>query len=426
MTRRVDDGHGNVRLTHYVGNQAEIRDGAATVFVTFAGRRIAALTGADTLFLHHNPTGSTTLFTDGTGQRASSLDTRPFGNGAVRAGTVDFETFCLHPVGPESGLVSMYRCYYAPAIGRFLTPDLMALHQLDKFLHHPAGLHLYAYVANDPLNQTDPDGLSFWSIVGAVVGIAAGVVAGLLIIAATGGLGLLAIGLVLAVSLAVTGVSYVIASNVDPNSGFGQFMRGFMIGFNAGLNFAVGRALLGGGALGATVGAAIGVINAMAAIDGAARNSFYQGVLGWSSWLMPMSWAATLLGAAFYVFNLILAGVTGNQVGWAKIDKLGFDWKTGSFVILGGTIRNGTAFSMGHFVLMDPKYVDGSSPDQTNDAVLRHEIGHTLENGAFGSAFLFDDLLGENVFGKQDQDYGEEIAESHANRPGRPTIPMWG
>ncbi|MCW2529517.1 MAG: hypothetical protein JWM76_4377, partial [Pseudonocardiales bacterium] len=425
-SKRVDDGAGSVNETRYVAAMAEVRDGVATHFVLLGGMRIAALTGGEVLFMHNGPTGNSTLFTDGSGERIATMDVRPFGNESTRSGTVDFQTFGLHPVDPESGLVYMHRRYYAPEIGRFLTPDLMALHQPEKFVHHPAGLQLYAYVAGDPLNQTDPDGLTFWSIVGAVVGIAAGVVAGLLIIAATGGLGLLAIGILLAVSLAVTGVSYIIASNVDPNGGFGQFMRGFMIGFNAGMNFAVGGAILGGGALGYTVGAAIGVINALAAIDGVARNSFYQGVLGWSSWLMPMSWLATALGLAIFVVNVLGAVFTANQVNATKIDKLGFDFKTGTFVMSGGLIRNGTAFSAGHFVFMDPSYVNGSSPDQTYDSVLRHETGHTLENAAFGSAFLVADFVGENLTSAGVNDYGEKIAESHRNGANRPTIPMWG
>ena len=422
-SKRVDDGHGSVRLTQYVGSQAEIRDGVASHFVTFGGLRIAVLTGAQTVFLHNNPTGTSTLFTGADGERAGQVDVRPFGNEASRSGTVDFQTFGLHSVDPESGLVYMRRRYYAPAIGRFLTPDLMALHQPERFVHHPAGLQLYAYVGNDPLNTNDPDGLTFWSIVGAVVGIVAGVVVGLAIVAATGGLGLMAIGLMLAVSLAVTGVSYVIASNVDPNGGFGQFMRGFMIGFNAGMNFAVGSAILGGG-----IGAAIGVINSLAAIDGVARNSFYQGVLGWSSWVMPMSWAATALGLVFFVVNLAAAGVTYILSGKTKIDRLGFDWRTGTFVMSGGLIHNSAAFDMGHFVFMNPDYVDGSTPGRTYDNVLSHETGHTLENAAFGSAFLAADLIGENLTSAGVHDYGEEIAESHAHvhNPRRTRIPMWG
>jgi hypothetical protein len=242
-------------------------------------------------------------------------------------------------------------------------------------------------------------------------------------VAFTGGIAgvLIGIGLSLVSSLAVTGVSYIIASNVDPNSAFGQFMRGFMIGFNAGMNATLATAMFG-----PVVGVALGVINFLATFDGIAKDSTYQGILGWASWLMPMSWGATALGLAFYAVNLVVAGVTGNQWNAAKIDKLAIDWKTGSIVMVGGLIRGPTAFDLGHFVFMNPNYVDGSSPDRTYNAVLRHETGHTLEAGAFGSAFLAADFIGENIVGSGTSDYGEQIAESHANRSGRPTIPMWG
>ncbi len=426
MSKRVDDGQGHVARTLFVGDQAEIRDGVAVHFVKIGPMRVAVLTGGTARYVHENTTGSTVFLTDAAGQRTGSVDTLPFGNVAGATGQVEYRTFSLHPVDLESGLVYMFRRYYAPAIGRFLTPDLMALYQPEKFLHAPQGLHLYAFVANDPMNKTDPTGLSFWSFLGSVVGVIVGVVVGILIVAAvvaTGGIAgiLLGIGLALGAALAVTGVSYIVASNVDPNSGFGQFMRGFMIGFNAGMNGVLASAIFG-----PVVGITLGVINFLATFDGIARNSVYQGILGWTSWLMPMSWGATGLGVVFYVINMVAAGVTGNQWDAAKIDKLAIDWKTGSIVMVGGLIRGPTAFDMGNFVFMNPAYVNGSSPDTTYEAVLRHETGHTLAVAAFGTAFGLADLIGENVVGAGAGDYGEQIAESHANRPGRPTIPMWG
>jgi RHS repeat-associated protein len=425
MSKRVNDGHGHVTRTLFVGDQAEVRDGVPAHFVKVGPLRVAVLTGGTIRYVHENGIGSTTFLTDAAGQRTGTVDTHPFGNLASTTGTVDHRTFSLHPVDPESGLVYMRRRYYAPAIGRFLGPDLLAIYQPEKFLHAPQHLHLYAFVANDPMNKTDPTGLSFWSFIGSVVGVVVGVIVAIAIVAvvvATGGVAgiLIGIGLALGASLAVTGVSYLIASNVDPNSGFGQFMRGFMIGFNAGMNGVLATAIFG-----PVVGVTLGVIGFLATFDGIAKNSTYQGILGWTSWLMPMSWGATGLGIVFFVVNLVIAGVTGNQWNAAKIDKLAIDWKTGAIVMVGGLIRGPTAFDLGNFVFMNPNYVDGSSPDRTYDAVLRHETGHTLEVGAFGSAFLVADFIGENIVGAGTDDYGEKIAESHANR-GPATIPMWG
>jgi MFS family permease len=277
--------------------------------------------------------------------------------------------------------------------------------------------------------------MSFWIFLGAVVGAVVGVVVAIAIVAAvvaTGGIAgvLLGIGLALALSLAVTGVSYLIASNVDPMSGLGQFFRGFMIGFNAGMN-----GVLAGAIFGPVVGIAIGVINFLAAFDGIAENSVYQGILGWTSWFMPMSWGATGLGLVFFAINLVAAAVTDRES--TKIEKLAIDWKTGSIAMVGGWIRNGTAFDMGNFVFLDPNYVGEYKTDAagqryyelnetTYKETLAHETGHTISVAAFGTAFGICDLIGENLIGLGAEDYGEKIAESHANRSGRPTIPMWG
>ena len=426
VSRTVTPAGGPATRTLYLGDVAEIRDGVPAYFVNIGPVRVALFTGGSVRFLHHDGMGSTSFVTDAAGARIGRIDNHAFGNIASTTGNIDFRTYALHPVDPESGLVYMRRRYYAPQLGRFLTPDLMAIYQPEKFLHNPQGLHLYAYVGNDPLNKTDPTGLSFWSFVGAVAGVIVGVVVAIAIVAAvvaTGGvLGvLLGIGLALGASLLVTGVSYVIASNVDPNSAFGQFMRGFMIGFNAGMN-----GVLAGAIFGPAVGIAVGVIGFLATFDGVAKSPVYQGILGWSSWLMPMSWGATGAGLIVFVFNLIMAGVTFQQWDAAKIDKIAIDWKTGSIVTVGGLVRGPTAFDMGNFIYMNPDYVDGSTPDRTYDAILAHETGHTLEVGAFGSAFLVMDFFGENVVGAGADDYGEKIAESHANRGGRNTIPMWG
>ena len=142
-----------------------------------------------------------------------------------------------------------------------------------------------------------------------------------------------------------------------------------------------------------------------------------------------MSWGMTGAGLVVFLVNLVAAGITWNGEWWgsgAKIEKLDFDWRTGAFVMLGGAITVPTAFDMGHFVMMNASYVDGSTFDRTYENVLRHETGLTLALAAFGTAFLIADAIGENVVGSGLNDYGEKIAESNVPSTGRPTIPMWG
>ena len=123
-----------------------------------------------THFIHEDGLGSTSFVMDGTGQVTGRVSHLPFGAVVSSSGVVDCRTYALHPVDDESGLVYMRRRYYSPALGRFLTPDLMAIYKPEELIHSPQHLHLYNYVANDPLNRTDPTGMSFWSVVGMVVG----------------------------------------------------------------------------------------------------------------------------------------------------------------------------------------------------------------------------------------------------------------
>jgi RHS repeat-associated protein len=66
-----------------------------------------------------------------------------------------------------SGLYYYRARMYSPTIGRFLQPDPMG---------YGAGVNLYAYVNNDPLSLTDPQGEFAW--VGALIGASAGASAG--------------------------------------------------------------------------------------------------------------------------------------------------------------------------------------------------------------------------------------------------------
>ena len=120
------------------------------------------------------------------------------------------------------------------------------------------------------------------------------------------------------------------------------------------------------------LGLAVGVINFLAVFDTVRQNAFYQGVLGWSSWLMPMSWLVNGLGLVFFVLNILGALFTLNQVNALKITYIHMDWGTGSIVMKGGWISNlnsyHTAFDMGNFVYVDRL---NSSPDDD----VPHETG---------------------------------------------------
>jgi hypothetical protein len=200
-----------------------------------------------------------------------------------------------------------------------------------------------------------------------------------------------------------------------------EFFRGFMIGFNAGLNTA-----LAVGIFGPTIGVALGVINFLAAFNTISRNQVYQGILGWSSWIMPMSWLATGIGLIFFVINVLAAAFTLNMVKGAHIDYIHIHWETGTIVMKGGLIGawGGEAFDVGNFA-----YINSNSPDPSGDVL--HETGHALNVAAFGSIFHLIPGVIEQQTNSEATSYSEHLAESHTLEPTEAGLSgtwwqMWG
>jgi RHS repeat-associated protein len=415
VSKQLTAKNGAVTRTLFVGAEVEIRDGKALHYVTLGARRVCALSDAGPRYFHTDYAGNTSFFTDQNGAKLAAIVYRPFGNIDSSNGTIDDRTYGSHPFDSESGLYYMRRRYYSPDLGRFLTPDPYPLYQPHKVIGNPRALHPYAYAANDPLDNVDYTGLSAWSVVGAIVGVIAAVAVAIAVVA-TGGIA----GVLLGVGLAIgaVSVSYVVADSNTGNA-WGEFFRGFMIGFNAGLNFLLTSALFG-----PWVGAAVGVINFLAAFDGIAGNKVYQGILGWSSWVMPMSWLATGIGLIIFVINVFAAAFTWNG-SWfgatgAHIDSIHVHWETGTIIMKGGSIgaAGGEAFDVGNFA-----FINHNSPNPADDEL--HETGHALNVAAFGSIFHLIPGVIEQQTSSDGESYSEHLAESHDPTPLHPASGTW-
>jgi hypothetical protein len=252
--------------------------------------------------------------------------------------------------------------------------------------------------------------------IGAVIPIG-GVVVPYLLIGANWNVLAITAGAVCGVGL----LSYIIAA-ATAETGFGEFMRGWLIGLNAALNIAFGFAIasqIAGPEAGAIFGGVLGLINLLCVFAPVSQNGFFQGVIGWLNWIMPMSWPIVLLGILFYVLSFMLHLVTGAKVEYLRIQDFGADWKTGTVFMRGGLVANlnylDTAFNMGNFSFVD--YKSGAWHKE-------HEAGHTLNLAAFGFAFHLIGAIDENAF-RGAQAYSERLAESHASGVGGSNIPMW-
>jgi RHS repeat-associated protein len=158
-----------------------VSTGLQTVYVYDIGGKLVAeyssgpvsVPPCHTCFLSSDHLGSTRLVTDENGNTVSRHDYIPFGeeiqaNSGGRDGTFgtfDFvnQKFTGKERDPETGLDYFGARYMSGALGRFTSPDRVG-DGLDPVpvpwanFENPQSLNLYAYVRNNPLSNSDPDG----------------------------------------------------------------------------------------------------------------------------------------------------------------------------------------------------------------------------------------------------------------------------
>jgi hypothetical protein len=256
------------------------------------------------------------------------------------------------------------------------------------------------------------------TLIGAIVAGAA--IAGLYL-----GLRIGVISLSVSAGLGILGyiVAAIGASPRDEVTDFGEFMRGWLIGMNTALNFFLAAAIYGaifGHPPGYVIGAVLAVVNLLAVFAPISQNGFYEGVVGWLNWLLPMSWPIVGLGLLFYAGSFLLYAVTAGKVEFLRVQDVGMDWKTGTFFIKGGLVANlnylHTAFNMGNFSFTDVK---------SGQWHKEHEAGHTLNLAVFGTVFHLIGALDENATSRGANAFSERLAESNATGASGSNLPMW-
>lgn len=188
------------------------------------------------------------------------------------------------------------------------------------------------------------------------------------------------------------------------------FGRGMMIGISAMTNSVLLSLIPYAGVILASW--AFTVIS-LAAVIFVARNRIYQGFLGWSAWLFPVSHVATLVGFLLFLINIPFALI---MFGTAAFN---FDWTTGVVHTAGGLATTATlasGFSLGNFTFVRVVPAAGAF---TAPSVDSHETGHSLNTAAFGGIVLWINAIDQNVLPpRQNLAYGELTAESHAQNFG--------
>jgi RHS repeat-associated protein len=139
---------------------AEYASGAAPnapskEYVYSGGALLATVAGTNITY-HYPDHLSNRMETNATGTVTRAFGHLPFGETWYETGTPDKWKFTGYERDTaESGLDYGVNRLYSVSYGKFQTPDL-----LNGVTDDPQSLNKYSYVANDPLNWTDPLGLS--------------------------------------------------------------------------------------------------------------------------------------------------------------------------------------------------------------------------------------------------------------------------
>ncbi len=148
--------------TKYVGSLYEETNGTATKHIYLGDQLIASITGTTKIFNHADHLGGVNVTTDATGVKKELCEYLPFGGFSRHekygnTQEVAWFYFTGKKLDDESGLYYYGARYYDPLIGRFITADTIV-----QDPSNPQTLNRYAYCGNNPVNNIDPTGHSFW------------------------------------------------------------------------------------------------------------------------------------------------------------------------------------------------------------------------------------------------------------------------
>lgn len=168
---------GTVRTYYFGQGDSTIAEyteiGGATIpawsksYVYLGNRLLSTLTpngsGGEAIEHHHPDRLGTRIITNPLTGGWSEQVTLPFGTAlaAESSGTPSKRRFTSYDRSDTSKLDYAVNRHYDPQQGRFTQVDPIGMKAVG--LEHPQTLNLYSYVANDPVNRTDPSGLGFFS-----------------------------------------------------------------------------------------------------------------------------------------------------------------------------------------------------------------------------------------------------------------------
>jgi RHS repeat-associated protein len=166
---RVQKSNGKI---YWYGAGSEILDesdssGSLTdEYIFFGGKRIARRDSSNNVVYYAaDHLGTSRVVASSAGAILDQSDFYPFGGERVlSASSGNTYKFTSKERDTESNLDNFGARYDSSILGRFMSPDWSAQAESIPYadLENPQSLNLYAYVGNNPLGGTDPDGHCDW------------------------------------------------------------------------------------------------------------------------------------------------------------------------------------------------------------------------------------------------------------------------
>jgi len=333
---------------------------------------------------HH---GTILVATNAAGAAIAQQRYSPFG--AALEPAPDLDHYLGRERDAETGLLHLGARQYAPAIGRFTSPDWYVLENPGRPARMPQGYNVYSYALNNPLVFKDPSGLFIPILIGAVIAIA--------YIAAVATIAALAVGF-------VAGLVYGLANG----QGWGSLLTALETALTTTIGMWLGgiTGFIVGGPVGLVIGAIMGGMNGL--ISGMTGIYDWTSIDGYLAFLSDSTWGllGTSLGNIVHVVNLFY----GDRQYRADLSH-----RQNRHVYEGGfALKSGFAFTQGNVISNAGQGGKGVNAS----FIANHEELHITQSRIFGPLFqatyivwaVGGFIVGSIVwFFNTDEDYGSVI-----------------
>ena len=165
-TRTYYDCEGGATIAEYIESGGSITPAWSKSYIYLGSELLSTLvpngSGGENVQYHHSDGLGTRLVTDPSNGTSFEQVTLPFGTAlnAESTGATN-RRFTSYDRSGTTGLDYAVNRHYDPQQGRFTQVDPAGMSATS--LGSPQTLNLYAYCANDPVNNLDPSGLGFFS-----------------------------------------------------------------------------------------------------------------------------------------------------------------------------------------------------------------------------------------------------------------------